>query len=45
MCPRERPRGQGRPQGLHLCLLYFPQLTTFDLFLPINSEQFTSGRG
>ena len=45
MCPRERPRGQGRPRGLHLCLLYFPQLTTFDLFLPINSEQFTSGRG
>ena len=25
-------------------LLYFPQVTTFDLFLPINSEQFTSGR-
>ena len=22
-----------------------PQVTTFDLFLPINSEQFTSGRG
>ena len=26
-------------------LLYFPQVTTFDLFLVINSEQFTSGRG
>ena len=21
MCPRGRPRGQGRPRGLHLCLL------------------------
>ena len=20
MCPRGRPRGQGRPRGLHLCL-------------------------
>ena len=26
-------------------LLYFPQVTTFDLFLLINSEQITSGRG
>ena len=26
-------------------LLYFPQVTTLDLFLPINSELFTSGRG
>ena len=25
-------------------LLYFPQVTIFDLFLPINSEQFTSER-
>ena len=22
MCPRGRPRGQGRPLGLHLCLLH-----------------------
>ena len=21
MCPRGRPGGQGRPQGLHLCLI------------------------
>ena len=21
MCPRGRPRGQGRPRGLHLCVL------------------------
>ena len=21
MCPRGRPRGQGRPRGLHLCYL------------------------
>ena len=21
MCPRGRPRGQGRPRGLHLCFL------------------------
>ena len=21
MCPRGRPRGQGRPRGLHLCKL------------------------
>ena len=20
MCPRGRPRGQGRPRGLHLCM-------------------------
>ena len=26
-------------------LLYFPQVTTFDLFLQINFEQITSGRG
>ena len=26
-------------------LLYFPQVTTFDLFLLINSEQITTGRG
>ena len=23
MCPQERPRGQGCPRGLHLCLQYF----------------------
>ena len=23
MCPRGRPRGQGRPRGLHLCLSHF----------------------
>ena len=23
MCPRGRPRGQGRPRGLHLCVLLF----------------------
>ena len=23
MCPRGRPRGQGRPRGLHLCLLSY----------------------
>ena len=23
MCPRGRPRGQGRPRGLHLCSLEF----------------------
>ena len=23
MCPRGRPRGQGRPRGLHLCYLCF----------------------
>ena len=23
MCPRGRPRGQGRPRGLHLCYLAF----------------------
>ena len=22
MCPRGRPRGQGRPRGLHLCFLH-----------------------
>ena len=22
MCPRGRPRGQGRPRGLHLCCLH-----------------------
>ena len=26
MCPRGRPRGQGRPRGLHLCLVGY--LTT-----------------
>ena len=31
--------------GFTIRFLYFPQVTTFDLFLPINSEQFTSGRG
>ena len=23
MCPQARPRGQGRPQGLHLCFALF----------------------
>ena len=23
MCPRGRPRGQGRPRELHLCKLFF----------------------
>ena len=27
MCPRGRPRGQGRPRGLHLCL-YSPRHST-----------------
>ena len=26
MCPRGRPRGQGRPRGLHFRLLYFRSL-------------------
>ena len=25
MCPRGRPRGKGRPQGLHLCFLKYPK--------------------
>ena len=26
MCPRGRPRGQGRPRGLHLCNLQYCSL-------------------
>ena len=29
ICPRGRPRGQGRPRGLHLCVLKHP-------YIPIN---------
>ena len=28
MCPRGRPRGQGRPRGLHLCL----RVSSFSMF-------------
>ena len=31
MCPRGRPRGQGRPRGLHLCSLLFLKATIFEL--------------
>ena len=30
MCPRGRPRGQGRPRGLHLWLLYFWKFIEFN---------------
>ena len=31
MCPRGRPRGQGRPRGLHLCLTEYYVLRYFFL--------------
>ena len=29
MCPRGRPRGQGRPRGLHLCFRPVSNTTVF----------------
>ena len=36
MCPRGRPQGQGRPRGLHLCLLA-PEILKYSI-KPISSS-------
>ena len=52
MCPRGRPRGQGRPRGLHLCLflcqaskaLFFYQKSPkIELFLQKNAKFSSAG--
>ena len=43
MCPRGRPRGQGRPRGLHLCLIFY-RFYNLAYWKPFNFSRFQVGR-
>ena len=42
MCPRGRPRGQGRPRGLHLCHLYSVPYLGFLVFVCVATARAAS---
>ena len=44
MCPRGRPRGQGRPRGLHLCLKPFTITNRINLERLLNHKPFNCFR-